>query len=125
VRVPTFVVSPWVPAGKGPSVVLDFCSILKTILVRFCGDSRPFLSDRVAAARSLNAFLTEPAARPAPPGLPEIPPLEPQERSGDLPSGGIAPGTAIGRPALFRRQMVEGDVEFHDLGGRLARMLGR
>ena len=37
VRVPTFVVSPWTAPGKGPDIVLDHCSILKTVLARFCG----------------------------------------------------------------------------------------
>jgi len=46
-RVPTFIVSPWVPVGKGPDVTLDHCSIVKTILARFCGVERWFLSDRV------------------------------------------------------------------------------
>jgi phospholipase C len=89
VRVPTFVVSPWVPAGKGPDLVLDFCSILKTIIARFLGTQRrrmsgvgpshrgttdtdrgrwvtyytyPFLSDRVHASRSFDAYLS--AAEP-------------------------------------------------------------
>jgi phospholipase C len=43
-RVPAFVVSPWVGAGFDGSLTLDHCSILKTILARFCGRSRPFLS---------------------------------------------------------------------------------
>ena len=46
VRVPTFVVSPWTRAGKGPDIVLDHCSILKTVLARFCGTENPFFSDR-------------------------------------------------------------------------------
>ena len=62
VRVPTFVVSPWVPAGKGPDIVLDHCSILKTVLARFCAAGQPFLSDRVHASHSFDAFLS--AAEP-------------------------------------------------------------
>ena len=120
VRVPTFVVSPWVPAGKGPSVTLDFCSILKTVLARFCGDTRPFLSDRVEASYTLEAFLTEPAPRPIPAGLPTIDELPLTVRS-----GGISPATAIGTAPLFRSQMIEGEVDSHELMGRLARMLGR
>jgi phospholipase C len=45
VRVPAFVVSPWTGRGKGPSVTLDHCSILKTVLARFLGAEKPFLSE--------------------------------------------------------------------------------
>src|SRR5262249_3685198 len=62
-RVPTFVVSPWVPAGKGIDIVLDHCSILKTILARFCGETKPFVSDRVNASRTFDAYLSEPSPR--------------------------------------------------------------
>ena len=58
-RVPTFVVSPWTPAGKGPDIVLDFCSILKTIVARFCGQDKPFVSDRVNSSLSFDAYLSE------------------------------------------------------------------
>jgi phospholipase C len=126
VRVPTFVVSPWVPAGKGPDVVLDHCSILKTIIARFLGTRRhrmhevyytyPFLSDRVNASRSFDAYLsaTEPRLdAPASPPMAEIdselPPLR----------------RAIITPVLSRAQMRRGNVNFHDLTGRLARQLGR
>ena len=70
VRVPTFVVSPWVPAGKGPDLTLDHCSILKTILARFCGADRPFLSDRVNASLTFDSFLSQQQPR-----LSEIPRL--------------------------------------------------
>lgn len=119
VRVPTFLISPLVPPGKGPSVVLDFCSILKTVLARFCPDSRPFLSDRVDIANSLDRFLSEPAPRPDPGLPPEIGPIDPGARSG------IVPGTQTVTPALFRREMRDGPVESHDITGRLARLLGR
>ena len=55
VRVPAFSVSPWVAAGKGPDITLDHCSILKTILARFCGAAKPFLSDRLNAPLTFNA----------------------------------------------------------------------
>jgi phospholipase C len=63
VRVPTFVVSPWTMRGKGPSLILDHCSILKSVLARFWGGEKPFLSDRVNASHSFDAFLTEAAPR--------------------------------------------------------------
>jgi phospholipase C len=113
-RVPTFVVSPWVPAGVGPGVALDHCSILKTVLARFC-PTRPFLSDRVNASRSFDAFLSAPTPRldvPAPPALPKLP----LARKG--------PVKIITKP-ISRRQMREGPVGFHELTGMLARLLGR
>lgn len=114
VRVPAFVVSPWVPAGRGPSMVLDHTSILKTVLARFLGkDNAPFMSDRVYASRSFDAFLTEPAARmmvgPAP-DIPMIPARSPRRSP-------IAP--------LSRAAMRRGNVDFHDLTARLAWTLGR
>jgi phospholipase C len=123
VRVPTFVVSPWVPAGKGPDIVLDHCSILKTILARFCGgESAPFLSDRVSASRSFEAYLTQAAPRldvsaPAAPALAALAPLPLDEP--------IRPKRAIVTQPLSRSQMRRGNVDFHDLTGMLARMLGR
>jgi hypothetical protein len=43
--------------GKGPSITLDHCSILKTVLAGFCGDDRPFLSGRVHASHRLARML--------------------------------------------------------------------
>jgi phospholipase C len=116
VRVPTFVVSPWVRPGKGPDIVLDHCSILKTILARFCGEGAPFLSDRVRFSRSLEAYLTETGPRdvPLPEPLRTLPAAEPIRRS-----------PAIVTAPLFSRTMREGNVDFHDMTGMLARMLGR
>jgi phospholipase C len=119
VRVPTFVVSPWVKPGKGPSLTLDHCSILKTVLARFCGGSQPFLSDRVHASQSFEAFLTEPSPRM------DVPP--PGEL-GDLPIDvrRILPGASqIVTPPLSRKRMCNGDADFHEVSGWLARMLGR
>lgn len=114
-RVPTFVISPWVPAGKGPDVTLDHCSILKTILARFCGADKPFLTDRVNASHTLESFLTEsqPRLSASSPGLPSL----------------FAPKNT-GQPAivtkpLSRKAMRAGDADFHDLTGMLARVLGR
>jgi phospholipase C len=115
VRVPTFVVSPWVPAGKGADIVFDFCSILKTILARFCGQDKPFLSDRVHLSRSFEAYLTEATPRLEVEAPPPLPPLSADE----LIRRGI-----ITEP-LSSRQMRAGSVDFHDLTGMLARMLGR
>jgi phospholipase C len=119
VRVPTFVVSPWTMRGKGPSITLDHCSILKTVLACFGGDEKPFLSDRVRASQSFESFLTEAEPRmdvEASPDLIKLPITVPL----------LLPGASqIVTPPLMRKQMREGPVEFHDLSGRLARMLGR
>jgi len=115
--VPTFVVSPWVPVGKGPDITLDHCSILKTILARFCGAERPFLSDRVHASRTFESFLKEKKPRlnvPSPPALPSV--FAPER-----PNGGRGTVTK----ALSRKALAKGDVDLHDLMGMLARLLGR
>lgn len=119
VRVPTFVVSPWVKPGKGPSLILDHCSILKTVLARFGGGSKPFLSDRVHASQSFEAFLTEPQPRvnvPAPPELGTLP-IDARRLTSDA--------SQIITPPLSRKRMREGEADFHDVSGHLARMLGR
>lgn len=119
VRVPTFLVSPWTMPGKGESRVLDHCSILKTVLARFAGGAKPFLSDRVAASQTFEPYLTAPQPRM------DVPDAEPlQELPLEVPR--LVPGaSAIATPPLSRTQMRAGPVEFHELGGRLARMLGR
>ncbi|HKR02496.1 MAG TPA: alkaline phosphatase family protein, partial [Pyrinomonadaceae bacterium] len=120
VRVPTFVVSPWTMRGKGPSITLDHCSILKSVLARFWGGEKPFLSDRVNASHSFDAFLTEAAPRTVPnfddkllPPLPISVPKAPSRT------------TRITTRPLSRKEMREGPVDYHQLSGRWARQLGR
>ncbi|MBV9579384.1 MAG: RICIN domain-containing protein [Chloroflexi bacterium] len=66
VRVPTFVVSPWVTAGSvfghdavgaSPSLHFDHTSILKTIARRFLHQNPPFMGARYAAANDLSSVL--------------------------------------------------------------------
>jgi phospholipase C len=119
VRVPTFVVSPWTAAGRGKDVVLDHCSILKTVLARFFDGERLFLSDRVHASNSFNDLLSEAAPRmnvPPSPGLPSLPIGVRRAPS---------PTTRIITPTLSRAEMRERPVDFHELSGRWARQLGR
>ncbi|TMH27698.1 MAG: hypothetical protein E6H66_23010 [Betaproteobacteria bacterium] len=120
VRVPAFVVSPWVASGKGPDITLDHCSILKTILARFCGTAKPFLSDRVSASLTFNAFLMQTQPR-----LGEIPPSPPLPSLASLPTNARAEHAAIATKPVSRRALHEGDADFHDLTGMLGRMLGR
>jgi hypothetical protein len=117
VRVPAFVVSPWTAAGKGPGIMLDHCSILKTILARFCDTEKPFLSDRVHASLTFDSFLTESNPRLNVPPSPALPAVFAPKR----PAGGRA---IITKP-LSRRAFAKGEVESHDLTGMLARLLGR
>lgn len=62
VRVPTFIVSPWVKKRSAKSIVFDHTSILKTILVNFLGDeaaTQELLGKRVDAANNLLDILEE------------------------------------------------------------------
>lgn len=120
VRVPTFIVSPWTTLGERPDVVLDHCSILKTVLAKFMGNEKPFMTDRVNAAQSFDAFLSEAAPRQVPDFADALLP--------DLAEGvRRAPSetTRIVTPPLSRRRMREEPVDFHELSGRWARQLGR
>jgi phospholipase C len=70
VRVPAFVVSPFVERGKASNSVFDHTSIIKTILLRFCqkaDGSIPDMGTRVNQAAHLGSLLTLPTPRPAPP----------------------------------------------------------
>ncbi len=66
VRVPTFIVSPWVGRGVVRSETYDHTSTLKTILARFVPDA-PRLSRRVDHARDLSLAFSEPHRRHTPP----------------------------------------------------------
>lgn len=57
VRVPTFVVSPWVDAGSVSKVVFDHTSIPKTIIRRFLHANPPDMGERVTAANDLSQVL--------------------------------------------------------------------
>lgn len=119
VRVPTFVISPWVTPGKGPSVVLDHCSILKTVLARFCDDTRPFLSDRVHASHSFESFLAATTRQPDPGPPPELYALT------DAPTPRVSASSATVTAPLSRRRLRETQVDYHEISGYLARLLGR
>jgi len=57
VRVPAFLISPWLQPKSVAHTLLDHTSVLKTILEKFCRDPQgqiPYLSARVANANSLS-----------------------------------------------------------------------
>jgi phospholipase C len=57
VRVPTFVISPWVDKGAVSNVGFDHTSIAKTIARRFMSNDPPDMGARVAAANDLSMIL--------------------------------------------------------------------
>lgn len=72
VRVPAFVISPWVDKGKVSGIVFDHTSILKTIARRFLSAVPPDMGGRMAAAEDLSKVLrsavrTDKPSIPAPP----------------------------------------------------------
>jgi phospholipase C len=75
VRVPAFVVSPWVPRSHASKYVYDHTSVLRTILDRFCArqGGPPSMGERVDNARNLGDLLLENRPREAP-TLPYVPP---------------------------------------------------
>lgn len=76
VRLPPFVVSPWMERGKVTEVVFDHTSILKTIIRRFLSARPPDLGERVSAADDLSRVL-QPTARSDRPRIPVPPPPAP------------------------------------------------
>jgi phospholipase C len=69
VRVPAFIVSPWVDANTVSHIVFDHTSLIKTILLRFCrraDGSIPDMGARVTNANHLGALLTRATPRQAP-----------------------------------------------------------
>ena len=66
-RVPAFVVSPWVTPGSVSSMTFDHTSIIKTILLRFCRNvagAIPDMGRRVTAANHLGSTLAESTPTP-------------------------------------------------------------
>jgi len=73
VRVPTFVISPWVDRGKVTDIVFDHTSIAKTIARCFMSVNPPDMGERVAGANDLSMVL-RPTARQDTPSIP-VPPV--------------------------------------------------
>jgi phospholipase C len=83
VRVPAFVLSPWVNAGRVSHEQFDHTSIPRTILLKLLGTDAPEVSARVSRATHLGVLLTRDRARtdrprkddvPCPPGPRPLPP---------------------------------------------------
>lgn len=98
VRVPTFIVSPWVERGKTSDVVFDHTSILKTIARRFLSAHPPDMGERMAAANDLLAV------------------MQPTPRQGRRPSIPV-PSAPAPNPTLARQAELatEGDRDFRGL----------
>lgn len=105
VRVPTFLVSPWVEPGYIDKTLLDHTSILKTILLRFCGEHRPFLSDRVHYANHLGSALTLSQPRVITIELPDLPEIEIRDHRHD---------TASARPVIAKADLKKENADWHD-----------
>jgi phospholipase C len=114
VRVPTFLVSPLVEKGAVIKRQFDHASILKTILIKFCANDRPFLSDRVQHAFDLGSALTRSQPRNDQPELPALPTLPDQRR----PAAAMRPMRAI-----TSREITQDDSDWHEFMGVLSRQL--
>jgi phospholipase C len=88
VRVPTFVVSPIVPAGGVSHVRFDHTSIAWTILLRFLGPTATPMSERMARSNHLGMVL-DPTVRK------EVEPIGPLPKSQRLPRDGAPPDGAV------------------------------
>ena len=131
VRVPAFIISPWVPAGVttrkiAPDVVFDHTSILKTIVNRFAPNDPAILSDRMAFANDLFPLLT--LDKPRPPTLVAMPPDAPTS----IPTAGetraaaramIAEAREQNAPLRRGRNSFGSNVDWHEYMTRLALML--
>jgi len=89
VRVPAFVVSPWVDKAKVSNMVFDHTSIAKTIARRFMSANPPDLGERVTKANDLSAVLSStrrqdrPSVPPGPQPAPTAAPTAPSTPAAD------------------------------------------
>lgn len=74
-RVPAFVVSPWVQQASVSHVEFDHTSILKTIIARFLANNPPDMGWRVALAEHVGPLLSRRRAQLQPPVAPVNAPL--------------------------------------------------
>jgi phospholipase C len=109
VRVPAFVVSPWVDGGTVFHTTYDHTSILKTILQRFAPADFPVAEAFGPRPAAANGLLSEPlrtsARRQPPPVAPDIEcePIGPRGPSADLDSSDFQLSLRLlGLPAKYR-----------------------
>lgn len=88
VRVPTFVISPWVDRGKVSDIPFDHTSIAKTIARCFMSANPPDMGERVAGADDLSKVLSS-------------------TRREDKPSIPLPPAPPAPSPAVARRAQLE------------------
>ena len=88
-------------------------------IARFCGDTRPFLSERIAASHSFESFLDLDAPREVSAVTPTLVSLPVDARRV------VSSASQIVTPPLFRSRMRREQVDYHEITGRLARQLGR
>lgn len=130
VRVPTFIISPWVPAGvttrQITQNVFDHTSILKTIVNRFCPNDPAILSDRMAFANDLFPLLTLETPRPpaavATPS-PAPPPIPTPSQTRAAARAMIAEARDAHAPLRRGRDLLGPNVDWHEYMTRLALML--
>lgn len=113
VRVPTFLISPWVDRGKVFKNRWDHTSILKTILNRFCAENKPFLSDRVAHAADLGSALSLVQPRSIQANLPNLP---------NLPEPAAVAAMSTMR-IIRKAQLTRDDADWQDFMEVLARLV--
>ena len=119
VRVPTFIVSPWVPGGMvfgSDSAVFDHTSILKTIAKCFLSGNPPYMGARYDAANDLSSIIGS-QLRPGP-FLPFIPynfVFGASQKRLDVEGANTSPGTLLWQydPNDTKAQMFS----FEDAGG--------
>ena len=100
VRVPAFLVSPWVPAGTVAKGVYDHTTLIATMLRRFCLDASghaPPFSGRADAANDVGSMLSLEAL---PAAAPESPPVG----GPGAPPAGVTPPESFG--AVLRMSLV-------------------
>ena len=99
VRVPSFVISPWIKAGAvfgSDGLHFDHTSILKTIARRFLSNDYPYLGARYAAAHDLSEILnSEIRTEQFRPFIPYTLVYGASKMSLDVQGGSIAAGVAV------------------------------
>jgi phospholipase C len=115
-RVPTFLVSPYVKKGGILKTKLDHTSILKSILARFCGRQKPYISQRVKYANSLERAITSEfrkiKSEPRP-----LPPLSDDGSSARRRASG-----SVNDFEIMTKQKISGEsADFHELMSFLGR----